>query len=97
MIWRKVKKVIVPMIIIKITIFLFFILSGDRISISRDKSYETSYQEGMTGDSAALRRQKLIRIVRNEEERGISIILRAKKNHKSVKERERDHSYPIVD
>ncbi len=97
MIWRKVKKVIIPMIIVKIVILVFFIFNGDVISISRDINYSSTYQEGYDNDSLVLKKQKFIRIVRNEEDRGISIILRGKKNAKPLKDKEGELSHPIVD
>jgi hypothetical protein len=97
MIWNKLKKVIIPLIIIKIIILVFFMLRSDFISVSRDLNYTSNYQEGFDNDSIVQKRQKLIRIVRNEEERGISIKLRGKKNAKSLREKEGEVSIPIVD
>jgi len=70
---------------------------GDFISVSRDINYSSNYQEGFDNDSIVQKRQKLIRIVRNEEERGISIKLRGKKNAKPLREKEGEVSIPIVD
>jgi len=78
-------------------ILVFFIFRGDFISISRDINYTSIYQEGFESDSIVQKKQKLIRIVRNEEERGISIKLRGKKNDKSLRENEGEISVPIVD
>jgi hypothetical protein len=97
MIWRKVKKVIIPLIIAKLIIFILLIFSGDVISISRDINYSSNFQEGYDTDSVVLKKQKFIRIVRNEKERGISIILRGKKNSKPLKDKEEELTYPIVD
>lgn len=97
MIWKKLKKLIIPLIIVKLIIFSFFIFKGDFISISRDNNFSSNYQEGFVSDSIVQKRQKLIRIVRNEEERGISIKLRGKKNPKSLREKEGDISLPLVD
>jgi len=97
MIWRRVKKVIIPIIIAKIVILVFFIFSGDVITISRDTNYTSNYQEGYDNDSVVLKKQKFIRIVRNEEDRSISIILRGKKNSKPLKDKEGELSYPMVD
>jgi len=72
-------------------------LRSDFISVSRDLNYTSNYQEGFDNDSIVQKRQKLIRIVRNEEERGISIKLRGKKNAKSLREKEGEVSIPIVD
>jgi hypothetical protein len=97
MIWKKLKKLIIPLIIAKLVILVFFIFRGDFISISRDINYTSIYQEGFESDSIVQKKQKLIRIVRNEEERGISIKLRGKKNDKSLRENEGEISVPIVD
>jgi hypothetical protein len=97
MIWKKLKKLIIPLIIAKLVILVFFILSGDVISISRDINYSSNYQEGFDNDSIVHKRQKFIRIVRNEEERTISIKLRGKKNTKPLREKEGEISIPIVD
>jgi hypothetical protein len=97
MIWRKLKKVIIPLIIAKLAIFVFFIFIGDVTNISRDTNYSSNYQEGFDNDSIVLKKQKFIRIVRNEEERGISIKLRARKNVKPLREMEGETSIPVVD
>jgi hypothetical protein len=97
MIWKKLKKVIIPLIIAKLVILVFFIFRGDVISISRDINYSSNYKEGFDNDSIVLKKQKFIRIVRNEEERGISIKLRGKKNAKPLREKEGEISFPIVD
>jgi hypothetical protein len=97
MIWKKLKKVIIPLIIAKLAIFAFFIFRGDIISISRDINYSSNYQQGFDTDTIVQKRQKFIRIVRNEEERGISIKLRGKKNSKPFKDKEVDISLPMVD
>jgi hypothetical protein len=78
MIWKKLKKLIIPLIIAKLIILVFFIFSGDVNSIVQ-------------------KRQKFIRIVRNEEERSISIKLRGKKKAKPLREKEGEISTPIVD
>ena len=97
MIWRKLKKVIIPLIIAKLSIFVFFIFIGDVISISRDTNYSSNCQEGFDNDNIILKKQKFIRIVRNEEERGISIKLRARENAKPLQEMEGETSIPVVD
>lgn len=97
MIWKKLKKVIIPLLIAKLVILVFFISRGDVISISRDINYSSNYQEGFDTDSIVLKKQKFIRIVRNEAERGISIKLRGKKNAKPLREKEREISNPIID
>jgi hypothetical protein len=97
MIWKKLKKAIIPLIIVKLIILVFFIFRGDAISISRDINYSSNYQEGFDNDSLALKKQKLIRIVRNEDERGISIILRGRKNAKPLRDKEGEMNIPIVD
>ena len=97
MIWKKLKKIIIPLIIAKLVILVFFIFRGDVISISRDINYSSNYQEGFDNDSIAQKKQKFIRIVRNEEERRISIKLRGKKNAKPLREKKGEISIPIVD
>jgi hypothetical protein len=78
-------------------IFLFFIFKGDIISISRDKNYSTNYQQESDNDSTILKRQKLIRIVRNEEEPGISIKLRGRDKPRHLREKEEEITIPVVD
>lgn len=95
--WKKWKKVIIPLVIAKLVILGFVIFSGDVISISRDINYSSTLQEGFDSDSVILKKQKFIRIVRNEEERGISIKLRARKNARPPREKESEISIPIVD
>jgi hypothetical protein len=97
MIWKKLKKAIVPLIIVKLVFLVFFIFSSDSISISRDINYSGNYQEEFGNDSIIQRKQKIIRIVRNEEPRGISIILRGKKNAKPLTEKKSEISIPIAD
>jgi len=97
MIWKKLKKLIIPLVVAKLVIMFIFIFRGDFISISRDINYSSNYQEGFDSDSIVQKRQKFIRIVRNEEERGISIKLRGKKNAKPFREKEGEISVPIVD
>jgi len=97
MIWKKLKKMIIPLVIAKLVILVFLIFMGDVISISRDINYSSNYQEGFDNDSIALKKQKFIRIVRNEEERGISIKFRGKKNANPLREKEGEISIPIVD
>jgi hypothetical protein len=97
MIWKKLKKVIIPLLIAKLVILVFFISRGDVISISRDINYSSKYQEGFDTDSIILKKQKFIRIVRNEAERGISIKLRGKKNAKPLREKEREIFNTIID
>ena len=75
----------------------FFIFRGDVISISRDINYSSNYQEGFDNDSLALKKQKFIRIVRIEDERGISIILRGRGNAKPLREKDGEVSRPISD
>ncbi len=97
MIWQRLKKVIIPLIIVKLIIFVFFIFKSDIISISRDINYSTSYQQELDSDSSVLKRQKLIRIVRNEEEPGISIKLRGREKTRHLGEKEGEITIPIVD
>lgn len=94
--WRKVKKLIVPLIIIKIVIILIYLFSSDKITISRDIAWNNNHQE--TGiDSSVFKKQKFIRIVRSEEEHGISIILRGKKINRNTPDKAGKKAIPIVD
>lgn len=95
--WRKVKKLIVPLIIIKSVIALIFLFRNDMVTISRDVSWNNQYQYETGIDSAAFKKQKLIRIVRNEEERGISIILRGKKINRTSADKIGKKAIPMVD
>lgn len=97
MFWKKLKKLIIPLIIVKLVILVFFIFSSDFISISRDINYTNNYQEGFDSDSIVQKKQKFIRIVRNEEDHGISIKLRRKKSAKPVREKESEISIPLFD
>lgn len=83
--WRKLKKVLIPLLIIKVLIFVFFIFKSDLVSISREINYN---QQGIENGSVAPEKQKLIRIVRNENDRGITIKLRSRKNASPFRERE---------
>jgi hypothetical protein len=97
MIWRKVKKVIIVLIIAKLVILVLLIFSGDIVSISRDINYSSYSQNGYGNDTLVLKKQKLVRVVRNEKNRGISIIFRGKKNSKPQKDKEEELTNPIVD
>jgi len=97
MIWRKLKKLVIPLIIAKFIIFVFFIFRSDIISISRDVSHSTKTQIEFDNDSTVLKRNKLIRIVRNEEEPGISIKLRGRDSAKPLKKKDGDIIIPTVD
>jgi hypothetical protein len=97
MIWKKLKKAIIPMIIAKLIILVFFIFRGDVISISRDINYSTNNMEGFDNDSIVQKKQKFIRVVRNEGARGISIRFRGKKNTESLRENEGEIFIPRVD
>lgn len=97
MIWKNLKKVIIPLIIVKFIIIVFFVFKSDLISVSRDINYSSNYQEGFDNDSIILKKQNFIRIVRNEEERGISIKLRGKKNAKPLREKEGEKSIQMID
>ncbi len=90
------KKVVLPLIIIKIVIFVFLVIKSDLISISRDINYGNNLP-GLVNDSTDLQKQKSFRIVRNTEDRGISIILREKKNARYFREKNEEISNPIVD
>ena len=94
---KKLKKAIIPLIIVKLIILVFFLSRGDVITISRDVNYNNNYQSGFESDSTVQKKQKLIRVVRNEGERGISIKLRGKKNAGPLREKEGEISDPIVD
>ena len=95
--WQKLKKVIIPLIIIKIIILVFFIFKSKFISISREITYSSNYQVGTDSDSIVQKKQKLIRIVRNEEDRHIIIKVRGKKNAKPFPENQREQYNPKVD
>ena len=97
MILKKLKKVIIPLIIIKLIIIVFFVFKNDLVSISRDINYSSNFSEGFENDSIVSQKQKSIRIVRNEEEPGITIKLREKKNNKSFRQKRREISIPILD
>ena len=85
-----------PLIIIKLVLLVFFIFTRD-ISISRDINYTNNYKEGFDTDSISQKKQKLIRIVRNEEKGSISIKLRGRKNAEPLLENGGEIPVPIVD
>ncbi len=95
--WKKLSRVIIPLIIVKVIIIVFFILSGDSISISRDMNVGSNYQQGIEGDSIVIKRQKFVRISRNESRRGISIIFRGRKNNRPAREKEGEGDIPLAD
>jgi hypothetical protein len=97
MFWKKLKKVILPLIIVKFMIFVFFIFKGDIISVSRDIYYSKNYQQEFDNDTTVLKRQKLIRIVRNDEESGITIKLRGREKTRHLREKEGEITVPVVD
>lgn len=98
MIWKKLKKLIIPLIIVKFIFLGFFIFRGNVVSISRDINYSGNYyQETFDNDSIVLKKQKLIRIVRNEEKGGISIKLRGRKTTIPLREKEGEIPLQIVD
>ncbi len=94
--WKKVKKLIIPLILAKFIIFFIFLFRTEMITISRDITYSKADQFEFGTDSINIKRQKLIRIVRNEGERGISIVLRGKKNNINHREKEEKITVPMV-
>lgn len=88
---------VIPLLIIKLLIFVFFMFKSDLISVSREITYIDGYQQGLENDSIVQKKQRLIRIVRNEEDRGIIIKLRRKKDAISFPEKEEVPANPIVD
>lgn len=97
MIWKKVKRLIIPMLIAKLVISMFFLFRTDIITISKDITYSNYNQIESGIDSVDLKRQKLIRIVRNEGDHGISIVLRGKKNSTIHRDNEEKITVPVVD
>jgi hypothetical protein len=97
MILKRLKKLIIPLIIAKFVILGFILFRSDAISISRDENYSSNYGQPIENDSIVLKKQKLIRIVRNEEKHHISIILRGKKTAIPQREKEEELPLPIVD
>ena len=95
--WKKLKKAIIPLIIVKLIILVFFIFRSETLSISRDINYSGNYQERFDNDSIIIKKQKFIRIVRNGDQRRIQIILRGRKNVRPIKEEDRDLPIPMVD
>jgi hypothetical protein len=97
MLWKKLKKVIFPLIIVKLVILAFFIFRSETFSISRDINYSGNYQEVYDNDSIVIKKQKFIRIVRNGDQRRIQIILRGRKNSKPLKEEDKEEHLPMID
>jgi len=94
--WKKLKRVIIPLIIVKFIIVVFFIFSNDVVNISREIDY-SNYQEGFENDSMVPKKQKFIQIVRNEEDRGILIKLRGRKSSKHLREKSEEILVPVED
>lgn len=97
MIWKKVKKLIIPLIIVKFIVFIIFFYRTEMITISHGVTYNNDNQSEYGLDSIDHKRQKLIRIVRNEGERGISIVLRGKKNNTNHRAKEEKITVPLID
>jgi hypothetical protein len=95
--WKKLKKVLIPLLIIKVLVFVFFIFKSDLISFSREATDTGSYQQGIERGSVVPEKQRLIKIVRNEGERGITIMLRSRKNAAPLHENKKGESDPIID
>ena len=96
--WKKLKKLIIPFIIFKILIIFYVIFLGDHVNFSSYANYINNNQEfKMENDSTGLKQQKLIRIVRNEEVRGVTIVIRDRKNSKPAREKQREIPSPIID
>jgi hypothetical protein len=96
MIWKKVKRLIIPMFIAKFAISLVFLIRTDIITISKDITYSNYNQIESGPDSVDLKSQKLIRIVRNEGDRGISVVLRGRKNKIVHRDTEEKITVPVV-
>ena len=94
--WRKVKRLIVPLILAKFIIFFIFLFRTEMITISRDVKYSKADQFEFGPDSIDIKKQKLIRVVRNEGERGISIVVRGKKNKINHRQKEEKITVPVV-
>lgn len=92
--WKKIKKVLVPLIIIKLLIFVAFIFKSDLVSISRELSY---YQPATENNNAIPEKERLIKIVRHDDERGIVIQVRKKKNSVQLEDSQKDPVNPIID
>lgn len=85
------------MLIIKTLIFVFFIFKSNLISFSREISYTGGYQQGIENNNVVQEKQRLIRIVRNEQDKGIVIKLRKRKNAQPFSDNQKEPSNPIVD
>lgn len=97
MVWKKLKKLIIPFFIVKLLIFVVFISRNDLISISGDRNSNSDYIEAVETDSLVLRDPKGVQIVRNDKEFGFSLKLRGKKNTKTLPGKETKIPVPIVD
>jgi hypothetical protein len=92
--WQKLKKLILPLLVIKLAFSLFFVIKSDLVIITREMSDVGIYQRVMENDSIVLEKQRLFKVVKNEEDRGI--IIKIRKRNSSV-EQKADHNNPIVD
>lgn len=95
--WKKLKKIVVPLIILKIIFLIIFIFKSDLISISREITSDTNYLQGTEMGNIDQGQKKLIRIVKNEEDRGIIIKLRAKKNDRLFNDDQSKPNIPVID
>lgn len=97
MVWKKLKKLIIPFFIIKALIFVIFISRGDLINISEDSNQHSNYIETIENDSIALKEHNAIHIVRNEKDTRFSLRLRGKKDTKNLLQKETEIPVPIID
>jgi len=97
MVWKKLKKLIIPFFIIKALIFVIFISRGDLINISEDSNQHSNYIETIESDSIALKEHNAIQIVRNEKDTRFSLRLRGKKDTKNLLQKETEIPVPIID
>jgi hypothetical protein len=94
---KKLKRLVIPFFIIKLVIFVVVAFKSDLVSISRDLNYTPVYTQVYDNDSIILPRLRAFQIVRNEEEGGILIRLREKKNIEPFSERKGEKTKPIID
>ncbi len=97
MVWKKLKKLIIPFFIIKSLVFVIFISRSDLISISKDSRQHSDYIETIENDSIVIKEQQAVQIVCNEKDTVFSKRLRGRKDAKALLQKETEIPVPMVD
>jgi hypothetical protein len=95
--WQKFKKVLIPLLVIKILFFIYFLFKTDLVIITREMADFGIYQQVIENDSIVIEKQRLFQIVKNEEDRGIIIKVRKRNKAVSVPDEHGTYDNPLVD